>query len=259
MAGWVQKNKGLMVWTSVPGFKEEYICMFTRPVHTEMSNYFWIAVICRALDQSAAGLWPHIVLDLCLSMCVREVKKRRHGSILGSTLYIVPSGSGAHAAQPSCDLHASAAAWLCLSPAELFHSSSMARSSQGYACLTPLSHFSHASLWHIMEDARQFYCPWVKLHGNYCHMPRIHTHLQRGKVQILWSFHSFFFFSSSHLTFNHLLESKHKSPETQQSYQESTSVLQMPIALERLFSTAPPLLTKTFLTSPLLFLFGCSK
>lgn len=73
-------------------------------------------------------------------------KKRRHGSILGSTLYIVPSGSGAHAAQPSCDLHASAAAWLCLSPAELFHSSSMARSSQGYACLTPLSHFSHASL-----------------------------------------------------------------------------------------------------------------
>lgn len=194
MAGWVQKNKGLMVWTSVPGFKEEYICRFTRPVHTEMSNYFWIAVICRALDQSAAGLWPHIVLDLCLSMCVREVKKRRHGSILGSTLYIVPSGSGAHAAQPSCDLHASAAAWLCLSPAELFHSSSMARSSQGYACLTPLSHFSHASLWHIMEDARQFYCPWVKLHGNYCHMPRIHTHLQRGKVQILWSFHSFFSF-----------------------------------------------------------------
>lgn len=75
MAGWVQKNKGLMVWTSVPGFKEEYICRFTRPVHTEMSNYFWIAVICRALDQSAAGLWPHIVLDLCLSMCVREVKK----------------------------------------------------------------------------------------------------------------------------------------------------------------------------------------
>lgn len=121
-------------------------------------------------------------------------KKRRHGSILGSTLYIVPSGSGAHAAQPSCDLHASAAAWLCLSPAELFQSSSMARSSQGYACLTPLSHFSHASLWHIMEDARQFYCPWVKLHGNYCHMPRIHTHLQRGKVQILWSFHSFFSF-----------------------------------------------------------------
>lgn len=75
MAGWVQNNKGLMVWASVPGFKEEYICMFTRPVHTEISNYFWIAVICRALDQSAAGLWPHIVLDLCLSMCVREVKK----------------------------------------------------------------------------------------------------------------------------------------------------------------------------------------
>uniref|UniRef100_A0A3P9B8G8 Transmembrane protein 100 n=1 Tax=Maylandia zebra TaxID=106582 RepID=A0A3P9B8G8_9CICH len=25
-------------------------------------------------------------------------------------------------------------------------------------------------------------------------MPRIHTHLQRGKVQILWSFHSFFSF-----------------------------------------------------------------
>lgn len=49
MAGWVQNNKGLMVWTSVPGFKEEYICMFTRPLHTEMSNYFWIAVICRAL------------------------------------------------------------------------------------------------------------------------------------------------------------------------------------------------------------------
>lgn len=89
-----------------------------------------------------------------------------------------------------------------------------------------------------------------------CHA---YTHLQRGKVQILWSFHSFFFFSSSRLTFNRLLESKHKSPETQQSYQESTSVLQMPIALERLFSPAPPLLTKTFLTSPLLFLFGCSK
>lgn len=35
----------------------------------------WIEVICRALNQSAAGLWPHIVLDLCLSMCVREVKK----------------------------------------------------------------------------------------------------------------------------------------------------------------------------------------
>lgn len=136
---------------------------------------------------------------------------------------------------------------------------SMARSSQGYACLTPLSHFSHASLWHIMEDARQFYSLWVTLHGNYCHMPRIHTHLQRGRVQILWSFQSFCFSSPSHLTFNRLLESKHKSPETQQCYQESTSVLQMPIGLERLFSPAPPLLTKTFLTSPLLFLFGYSK
>lgn len=152
----------------------------------------WIEVICRALNQSAAGLWPHIVLDLCLSMCVREVKKKRHGSILGSTLYIVPSGSGAHAAQPSCDLHASAAAWLCLSPAELFHCSSMARSSQGYACLTPLSHFSHASLWHIMEDARQFYCPWVKLHGNYCHMPRMHT-LTEGKSSNTLELPLFFF------------------------------------------------------------------
>lgn len=87
-----------------------------------------------------------------------------------------------------------------------------------------------------------------------------HTHTYRGeKFKYFGASTLFFFFSSSRLTFNRLLESKHKSPETQQSYQESTSVLQMPIALERLFSPAPPLLTKTFLTSPLLFLFGCSK
>lgn len=135
---------------------------------------------------------------------------------------------------------------------------SMARSSQGYACLTPLSHFSHASLWHIMEDVRQFYCPWVKFHGNYCHMPRIHT-LTEGKSSNTLELPLSFFSSPSHLTFNRLLESKHKSPETQQSYQESTSVLQMPIAVERLFSPAPLLPTKTFLTSPLLFLFGYSK
>lgn len=34
----------------------------------------------------------------------------------------------------------------------------------GYPCLTPLSHFSHASFCHIMEDPRQFYFPWKRHH-----------------------------------------------------------------------------------------------
>lgn len=183
-------------------------------------------------------------------------KKRRHGSILGSTLYIVPSGSGAHAAQPSCDLHASAAAWLCLSPAELFqHGPVLPR-----LCM-PHAFIPFFSRLFVTHNGR---CKTVLLsvgETSWKLLPyATHTHtLTEGKSSNTLELPLFFFFSSSHLTFNHLLESKHKSPETQQSYQESTSVLQMPIALERLFSTAPPLLTKTFLTSPLLFLFGCSK
>lgn len=83
----------------------------------------------------------------------------------------------------------------------------------------------------IMEDPGQFYFPWRKRHF-LSHVTVALT--QKGK-----EWHSFLlvhFFPHSFYFHLSLLQSKYKSRGTKQCYQESTSVLYMPTAIEYLFS-----------------------
>lgn len=71
----------------------------------------------------------HIIwmwLQLCavspLDLCENGVQEEAGKHQILSTLHTGPSGSGAYATQPSCEPHTSAAAWLWLSPSELFYS-----------------------------------------------------------------------------------------------------------------------------------------
>lgn len=133
---------------------------------------------------------------------------------------------------------------------------SMALPCPGYPCLTALSHISHASFCLIMEDLQQHLLSMEEALRFLSHISTAacHTYLHKERQELnslLFATHipsylfTFFLPFSFHFFFpkpwsTATLESKYKSTETEQCYQESTSLLQMLVALEHLFSFAPP-------------------
>lgn len=121
----------------------------------------------------------------------------------------------------------------------------------GYPSLTPLSQvffvlfFSHASFCHIMEYQGLLHFPRKKGHF----LSHIKLNLNKGtELHSFWLVHfppTRFFSPYFKLEAS---QPRHRSTETKHCYQESTSVLQMPTAIERLLS--PFALANTFLTAP---------
>lgn len=110
----------------------------------------------------------------------------------------------------------------------------------GYPCLTPLSHFSHASFCHIMEDPRQFYFPW-KRHHFLSHVTRERSRVEVFFVLPIPSYFTLFIF------FPFLASSPLQCWTPQVQIHRNRTVLprihfslpQMSIAIEHLFSPAP--------------------
>lgn len=231
--------------------------------HHNVSHHSWIAakLSVRHCENVLQASCPP--MQSWISVCVRREQRRIQGK------HPCDHVNTTHRSHREWRLRNSAFLWpayiscclaLAVTTAELFHS-------HKYGLALPRLPMSHAFFpffsqlfffGHIMEDTRQFLLSREEEAFSFpcwhCCMP--HREGQSWIVLALsntflptCSLFSPFSFSPS----TAVLESKYKSTETEQCYQESTSLL-LKSHWTSLFSCAPPL-TNTFLTSTLLLLF----